>query len=158
MHVAKDTSTRDSTRKRAIEHLWALVKKEESTTKERRSVWQTSTRTELVMLLLAERENENAWNAFKGGPVRTDVWGTMAAIRGKTHPQEAIALYHRLLPVAAENGTRGARYDEALGVVRAIKHLRAGLNDEGTFEDELASIRQTFRAKRNFIKLLETLG
>lgn len=158
MLVAKDTGTRDLTRERAVEHLWALVKKEESTTKERRSVWQTSTRTELVMLFLAERENENAWNAFKGGPVRTDVWGTMAAIRGKTHPQEAIALYHRLLPIAAENGTRGARYDEAFAVVRAIRHLRAELNDEGTFADELASIRQTYRAKRNFIKLLETLG
>lgn len=158
MHVTKDTDTRDSTRERAIEHLWSLVKKEESATTEGRGLWQTPTRTELVMLFLAERENENAWNAFKGGPVKTEVWGAMAAIRGKTHPQEAIALYHRLLPIAAENGTRGARYGEAFSVVRAIKHLRAESNDEGTFADELASIRQTFRAKRNFIKLLETLG
>jgi hypothetical protein len=49
----------------------------------------------------------------------------MAAVRGKTHPHDAIALYHRLLPIAAESGTRNARYEEAFGIVRTIGKLRA---------------------------------
>lgn len=76
----------------------------------------------------------------------------------KTHPHDAIALYHRLLPIAAENGTRNARYHEAFDIVKAVKRLRSRLGDDATFADELASIRQTYRAKRNFIKLLQTLG
>ncbi|WP_407945720.1 hypothetical protein [Paraburkholderia elongata] len=86
------------------------------------------------------------------------MWATMAAVRGKTHPHDAIALYHRLLPVAAESGTRNARYDEAFSVVRAIGKLRAELKEHTQFVDELETVRQTYRAKRNFIKLLATLS
>lgn len=82
----------------------------------------------------------------------------MAVARGKTHPRDAIAPYHRLLPVAAENGTRNARYDEAFDVVKTVKRLRSGLGDDATFADELAAIRRSYRAQRNFIKLLATLG
>jgi hypothetical protein len=82
----------------------------------------------------------------------------VAAVRGKTHPRDAIALYHRLLPIAAEIGTRNARYDEAFGIVRTIGTLRAGLKEHAQFVDELETIRQTYRAKRNFMKLLAALG
>jgi hypothetical protein len=86
------------------------------------------------------------------------MWATMAAVRGKTHPRDAIALYHRLLPIAAESGTRNARYDEAFGIVRTIGKLRAELNEQVVFADELETVRQTYRAKRNFMKLLATLS
>jgi hypothetical protein len=36
--------------------------------------------------------------------------------------------------------------------------LRAELKEHAEFANELESIRQTYRAKRNFIKLLATLG
>jgi hypothetical protein len=86
------------------------------------------------------------------------MWATMAAARAKTHPHDAIALYHRLLPIAAESGTRNARYEEAFGIVRTIGKLRAELKEHTEFADELESIRQTYRAKRNFIKLLAAPG
>ncbi|MFP3564067.1 hypothetical protein [Paraburkholderia sp. SIMBA_030] len=79
-------------------------------------------------------------------------------MRAKTRPHDAIALYHRLLPIAAESGTRNARYDEAFGIVRTIGKLRAELKEHAQFVDELETVRQTYRAKRNFIKLLATLG
>ncbi|MEX3937234.1 hypothetical protein AB4Y32_36790 [Paraburkholderia phymatum] len=82
----------------------------------------------------------------------------MASVRAKTHPHDAIALYHRLLPVAADSGTRNARYDEAFGIVQTIGKLRAQLNEHAEFADELESIRESYRAKRNFMKLLATLG
>jgi hypothetical protein len=117
-----------------------------------------STRSELVAIFLAEKNSDAAWDVFNGGPVAIDLWQQMAAVRGRTHQHDAIALYHRLLPIAADNGTRSARYDEALGVVRSIRRLRSELKEDATFGDELESIRQEYRAKRNFIKLLATLG
>ncbi|WP_408406434.1 hypothetical protein [Paraburkholderia sediminicola] len=154
MDVAKTTGRYDLTRGRALKHMWEFVRTEEAPTKTKRSHWQTPSRTELVKVFLAERESETAWEAFCGGPVAVNMWATMAAVRARTHPHDAIALYHRLLPMAAENGTRNARYDEAVGIVRAIGRLRAELSEQAQFATELDEIRKAYRAKRNFIKLL----
>ncbi|HYS67060.1 MAG TPA: hypothetical protein VEN30_25060 [Paraburkholderia sp.] len=86
------------------------------------------------------------------------MWAAMAPNRAKTHQHDAIVLHHRLLPIAAETGTRKARYEEAFGIVRTIGNLRAQLNEHVQFADELEAIRETYRAKRDFMKLLATLG
>jgi len=62
------------------------------------------------------------------------------------------------VPVAAEGGTRNARYDEAFEIVRAIGMLRARLDERAAFTRELEEIRAAYRAKRNFIKLLAKLS
>jgi hypothetical protein len=156
--VATATGRYDATRERALAHLWVLVRTEEAATKAKRNVWHSSTRTELVKIFLGARDHETAWSTFCGGPVSTDMWATMASVRAKTNPHDAIALYHRLLPVAAEQGTRKARYDEAFGIVRTIGQMRAKLNEQVEFAGELETIRETYRAKRNFMKLLAKLG
>lgn len=158
MKVATAIGRHDETRERALKHLWALVKEEESTGKSKRNAWQKPTRTGLVKIFLAEKKNDMAWDAFVGGPVATQLWPQMAAVRGRTHPHDAITLYKRLLPVAAESGVRNARYDEAFEIVRAIGSLRAKLGERAEFTSELEEIRATYRAKRNFIKLLATLS
>jgi uncharacterized Zn finger protein len=158
MKVATATDRYDEIRERALRHLWALVREDESVAKLKRSVWQRSTRTELVRIFLAAKEHDIAWDTFTGGPVATQLWPEMASVRGKTHPHDAIALYHRLLPVAAESGTRNARYDEAFEIVRAIGMLRAKLDERAEFTSELEEIRTAYRAKRNFIKLLAKLS
>jgi uncharacterized Zn finger protein len=157
MQVAAATGRHDETRERALRHLWALVSEDELVAKSKRSVWQRSARTELVRLFLAGKENDVAWETFIGGPVGIQLWPEMAAVRGRTHPHDAIALYHRLLPVAVESGTRNARYDDAFDVVRAVGRLRVKLGEHTAFTSELEQIRATYRAKRNFIKLLATL-
>ncbi|WP_311771980.1 DUF6880 family protein [Burkholderia sp. Bp9031] len=159
MKVAKRTK-RDATVKAcAISHLQSLARKREAPgeagTGARR--WEPSPRTELVKLLLAERDDDAAWDAFQGGPVETLVWPTVAATRARTHPEDAIALYHRYLPFALGHGAGSARYDEAFGVVREICALRAAHRQQAVFDVELEEIRKTYRAKRNFIKLLEKL-
>jgi uncharacterized Zn finger protein len=156
--VATATGRHDETRERALTHLWALVKEEESVAQSKRSVWQRSTRTELVKIFLAGKENDIAWETFTGGPVATQLWPEMAAVRGKTHPHDAITLYYRLLPLAVEGGTRNARYDEAFEIVRTIGTLRARLDERAKFTRELEEIRAAYRAKRNFIKLLAKLS
>lgn len=157
MKVATAIGRHDETRERAIKLLWALVKEEESSKKSKRYAWQTPTRTELVKLFLSEEKDDVAWDTFVGGPVATQLWPQMAVARGRTHPHDAIALYHRLLPVAVGNGSGSARYDEAFEIVRAIGSLRSRLGEHAEFTRELEEIRATYRAKRNFIKLLATL-
>ncbi len=146
MQAATATGQHNATRERALSYLWSLVKHEESSEKPKRYVWQTSTRTELVKVFLDERDNSAAWDAFNGGPVATHIWSQMAAVRAKTHPHDAIALYHRLLPIAVVNGTANARYEEAFGIVRTIGKLRADLNQHAEFAGELENIRKTYRA------------
>ncbi|MGN5476887.1 DUF6880 family protein [Cupriavidus basilensis] len=156
MKVATATGTGDETREHALQHIEALIKKEESG-ESKRNAWQKTTRTELVGILLSENKNDLAWDVFIAGPVATQLWQQMAAVRARTHPHDAIALYRRVLAVAAESGTRNARYDEAFEIMRTIGILRAKLGEQAAFASELEEIRATYRGKRNFIKLLATL-
>lgn len=160
MKVAAKTARRDAVRERAIAHMRTLAQQSEASKASAKAHWrwQPSPRTELVKLLLADKDDDAAWNTFCGGPVATVVWPEMAAVRAKTHPDDAIMLYHRLLPVAVEQGTGNARYDDAFDVVRKIAALRAARRQQTEFGAELEAIRKTYRAKRNFIKLLATLG
>ncbi|MBN3834340.1 DUF6880 family protein [Burkholderia sp. Ac-20344] len=159
MKVAKATKRCAAVRERAISHLLSLARQRETPgragTAARR--WEPSPRTELVKLLLAERDALAAWDVFVGGPVEVGVWPTMAVARAKTHPEDAIALYHRYLPFALDHGAGSARYDEAFGVVRDIRALRIAHRRQAVFDAELEEIRKTYRAKRNFIKLLAKL-
>ena len=143
---------------RALQHLWQLVSAEEAPKAKRLPNWQPHTRSALVAIHLRDKDAEKAWETFCGGPVNVRLWDKVAAVRGKTHPEDAVALYQKLLPHAVHAGTRGARYGEAFEIVKAIQELRAARNQYGIFEQELAELGVTWKAKRNFMKLLATLG
>ncbi|MDI6017849.1 hypothetical protein QLQ97_11420, partial [Burkholderia pseudomallei] len=98
-----------------------------------------------MRIFLAGKENDIAWETFTGGSVGTQRWLETAAVRGKTHPRDAIALYHGLLPVAAEGGARNARYDEAFEIVQAIGMLRARLDEQSL--SECLCVRHKLMAK-----------
>lgn len=155
--VAQKTGSRSQVRQRALEHLWEQVGREERAAKKRRDGWYVPTRGEIVSIFLAEGDVDTAWATFNGGPVPTTLWRPMADARAKTHPHEAIALYHKLLPIAVEQGAGNARYEEAFELVHAIRKLRLANAEATLFAEELAGIKAQYRAKRNFMKLLETL-
>ena len=94
------------------------------------------------------------WESFCGGPVDVRLWDKVAARRGKTHPDEAVTLYKKLLPHAVNAGTRGAQYGAAFEIVKAIQELRATQKQDAIFKQELAELRLAWKAKRNFMKLL----
>jgi uncharacterized Zn finger protein len=85
------------------------------------------------------------------------LWDRAAALRGKTHPEEAIRLYFQLLPHHVQAGTRNARYEEAVATVQAIRELRLSHGEGAKFRHELEDIRVEYKAKRNFIKALADL-
>ena len=82
------------------------------------------------------------------------LWDKVAAVRGRTHPEEAVALYKKLLPHAVNAGTRGAQYGAAFDIVKAIQQLRATQRQDAVFKQELVELRLAWKAKRNFMKLL----
>jgi len=158
VHVAKRIGRADELATRALQHLWQLVRAEEGPNAKRLPSWQPPVRSALVAIHLRQREAEKAWEAFRGGPVDMLLWDKVAAMRGKTHPEEAVALYKKLLPHVVTAGTRGAQYGEAFEIVQAIRELRAAQKQDALFQQEIAELRTTWKAKRNFMKLLAALG
>lgn len=145
-------------RKRAFDFLWLKVAEEEaSNTSIRRSPWDKPRRGDIVSIFLREGDAEAMWDAFSGGKVDVGLWEPVADARGKTHHEEAIALYKRLLPHRVEGGTQGSHYGEAFAIVKNIRALRVAHRQLGLFGDELAEIRLEWRRKRNFMKLLDAL-
>jgi hypothetical protein len=82
----------------------------------------------------------------------------MAAVRAVTHPRDALVIYHNLLPGTVARGTGAAQYKDAFEIVQAIAALRVKLGEDAQFAAELDEIRRTYRAKRNFMVLLNTLS
>lgn len=145
-------------RRQALAALQDQVSKEESPQKGlKRSPWMSSARSQLVEIFLAEKDSEQAWRTLKGGPTDRRLWDKAAALRGKTHPDEAINLYFQLLPHNVQAGTSHARYNEAVETVRAIRNLRLAQGEKAKFSLELEGIRTEYKAKRNFIKALADL-
>ncbi len=158
LDVAARIGRHDALRDRALAHLWeVVVDDEQSPPTSTRPYRQQPKRGEIVALYLREGDADKMWEAFCGGAVAVGHWGAVAAARGKTHHEEAIALYKRLLEPAAEAGTHRSDYSEAFAVVKAIRALRASHDQLGVFGDELAEIRLTWKRKRNLQKLLDTL-
>ncbi|SCU75068.1 hypothetical protein CNECB9_2200025 [Cupriavidus necator] len=76
-----------------------------------------------------------------------------------TSPKRGLRHFrHRHFGVAVDSGARNARYDEALEIPSAIGSLRTKLRERAEFSRELEEIRENYRAKRNFNKLLATLS
>lgn len=155
--VAKRIERADELAPKALQHLSQLVQAEEAPNARRLPSWQPPIRSALVAIHLRQKEAVKAWAAFCGGPVDMRLWDKVAAMRGKTHPEEAVTLYKRLLPHAVAGGARSAQYGEAFEIVKAIHGLRAAQKQDALFRQELAELRITRKAKRNFIKLLATL-
>ncbi len=152
--VAKRIGLADGLAAKALNQLWQLVRAEEARGAKRLPSWRPPFRSALVAIHLREQDAEKMWETFCGGPVDMRLWDKVAAVRGKTHPEEAVALYKKLLPHAVNAGTRGAQYGAAFEIVKAIQELRATQRQDAVFKHEIAELRLEWKAKRNFMKLL----
>jgi hypothetical protein len=152
--VAKRIGLADDLAAKALNQLWQLVRAEEAPGAKRLPSWQPPLRSALVAIHLREKDAEKIWETFCGGPVDMRLWDKVAAVRGRTHPEEAVALYKKLLPHVVNAGTRGAQYGAAFEIVKAIQQLRATQRRDAVFKQELAELRLAWKAKRNFMKLL----
>ncbi len=110
----------------------------------------------LVEIYLWENDVDAAWAEAKAGGCREGLWMELAKLREADHPEDAAAIYRdRIGPLV--NLTNNGAYEEATALLRKTKDLMSRLGQDGEFTEFLISIRITYKRKRNFMKMTESL-
>ena len=110
----------------------------------------------LVEILLWEKDAEAAWREAKSGICHERLWLQLADVRAKEHPEDAIAVYRRQVAHLVQQ-TNNHSYEEAITLVKKIKPLLARCRGASSVGDYFAELRLAFKAKRNFMKMLDQL-
>jgi len=80
----------------------------------------------------------------------------LAKLREKDHPGDAIDVYQAQVEPLVQR-TNNTAYVEAIRLIKKIGQLTKGLGKEGEFAEYVGSLKTEFKAKRNFMKLLDRL-
>lgn len=126
----------------------ALAILEASAGKPRDSLWGFPADL-LVHALIHEKRFEDAWTAVQRYDASEQVKEALVAATEKTRPRDAIAFYVEKVERLAGSGS-GNSYEEA---AKLIEHL-ARLRDPAEHAAYIADIKERFRRRRNFMKLL----
>lgn len=110
----------------------------------------------LVEVLLWEKDAEAAWREAKAGICHERLWLKLADARAKEHPEDAISVYRRQVAHLVQQ-TNNHAYAEAIALIKKIKPLLINCRCASSVEDYLAELRAAFKAKRNFMKMLDQL-
>jgi uncharacterized Zn finger protein len=132
-------SLRELTRSRSTEYSWN--RRDPSST--------------LVRIYLWEQDSDAAWRQAVSGGVDSTLWRQLAKAREQAHPADAVAAYRRIVDEEIERGDKGS-YREAVKLVVEIEALMKQAQGPADFAGYLHELRTRFKAKRNFIKLLDT--
>ncbi len=112
--------------------------------------------TQLVRALLGDNDLDAALIEAKSGLCHPDTLMELAGALAPDRPEEAIALYQRVVSPIVERKNNQA-YAEAAAVMRAARELYRRLGREREFCEWLAEVRLIHNSKRNFMKLLNEL-
>ena len=110
----------------------------------------------LVEIFLWEKNTEAAWQEAKAGICHERLWLQLANARATEHPEDALAVYRRQVAHLVQQ-TNNHSYEEAIALVNKIKPLLTRCRGASSVGDYLAELRVAFKAKRNFMKLLDQL-
>ena len=157
MAVAKRLGRKRELEKQALWRLEELMRAAEAAP-ESTNIWRPGPRSELLAIAIKEGYSDRAWELYSGGKTAVQLWQPLAELRAKTHPQDALAVYRTLLPMRVQEGVPKARYEAAVEVVKAMRDVYAALDQGHKFQEELAGWKREWGNKRNFMKLLDTLG
>ncbi len=115
--------------------------------------WGTPDHSELVRIFLWEEDVESAWREAQGGGCANHLWMELAAKREKDFPADAIPIYQQRIDPLINDSS----YEEAVKLLRKIRPLLTKLDRAAEFGQYLATLRATYKRKRNFMKLTESL-
>jgi uncharacterized Zn finger protein len=108
----------------------------------------------LVRILLWERDVEAAWKEAKEGGCTGDLWMQLAEKREKDHPADAVEVYRkRIAPTLGR--TNNEAYREVVGLLRKMRGLMVRIGKKAEFGRLLAEVRAGNKQKRNFVKMLD---
>lgn len=107
-----------------------------------------------VEIALWEKDLDAAWAAVQEGVCDRNLLIALAEKLEPARPNDAIALYRRVVSPIVEQ-TNNAAYEEAIKLVRKVGKLMVAQKRTGELADYLTELRVRFKSKRNFIKLLD---
>lgn len=114
-------------------------------------------RSMLVELLLADGDEETAWQEANLGHCHENVWLALARQREEQHPADSIAIYQRLATETLRQ-TGKSYYQRAMQhIVPAVRLLKASQGDAAASR-YLNELRETWRRRTAFVEMLEKLG
>lgn len=106
-----------------------------------------------VEIALWEQDLDAAWEAVNAGACRRQLLIRLAERLAPSRPGDAVSLYRRVVgPIVEETSNRA--YEEAIGLIREIGGLMKKQKQTEQFRAYLADLHARYKAKRNFIKLL----
>jgi len=133
-----------------------IAKAKETARGQTRPRWSSAdvTNSPLVEIFLQEGDSEEAWREAQHGGCSDKLWLRLAAEREKLHPEDAAPIYLRQAAAAVE-ATRNGRYEESVGLLRKAAVVMKRLDRSPEFIRHLEALRAKYKAKRNFIRLVE---
>lgn len=146
-----------SWRQQAIEYIRKTVAHEKKgRTQADRSWHRGADHSTLVQIFIWEKDVEAAWHQARTGGCSDDLWMQLAQLREKDHPADAIGVYQAHVDPLVQRTSNDA-YVEAVRLIKKIGELAKGLGKQEEFAEYVFSLKTKFKAKRNFMKLLDRL-
>lgn len=122
-----------------------------------RSLVQRNPTSSLVEILLFEGQADAAWEVASEYGCDGQLWLTLARVREKEHPLDAIPIYEREAYAQIET-KKNQGYRSAVDSLSRIRRLAAEAGSPQLFDELLASLRTTHKPKRNLMALLDQKG
>ena len=118
-------------------------------------LWHES--SELVTILLGERDVDAAWEQAQLGGCSPTLWLQLAILRERDHPEDAIPIYQREAERSIETKhNRG--YEEGVAFMARVGDLMHRSGEDQAFVRYAAEVRARHKPKRNLMKLLDQKG
>ncbi|WP_164928981.1 SWIM zinc finger family protein [Gloeobacter violaceus] len=141
-------------RESALAHIRALIGKKQDYSSGRYGAHLTDGSL-LVEFFLSEGDVDQALREAKALGCDQRLWLRLAEALELEHPEEALPIYRRPVDALIEQ-TNNDAYAQAVRLLVKVHLLMDRLGRHEQFEDWLAHLRKTYKAKRNFIKLVNT--
>lgn len=110
-----------------------------------------------IEIALWEEDLDSAWVAANAGACSQHLLIRLAERLARSRPDDAVALYRRVVPPIIEQ-TGNRAYEEAARLIRKIGGLMKKQKQAGQFREYVAELRVRYKPKRNFIKLLDGIA
>ena len=111
-------------------------------------------RSLLVEIFLWEGEDDLAWKEAQAGGCSKQLWLKLAERRQQSHPEDALPIYQREIEPLIQQ-THNAAYANAVSFLQKVHDLMVALDRQAEFKALVAHLRKSYKAKRNFIVLLD---
>ena len=144
-------------RSQALEYIRKTIAHEKKDRTQADRHWYGATNhSALVEIFIWEKDVEAAWHEAKTGGCSEQLWMELARLREKEHPADAIDVYRAQVEPLVQR-TNNTAYVEAIRLIKKIGQLTKSLGKDSEFGEYVGSLKTEFKAKRNFMKLLDRL-